>query len=75
MLTLNLIREKSDEVIRRLHVKNFDARDPVKDILVLDEERRSTQNKLDGIQAELNVISKEIGGLIKAIRNEEAEAK
>jgi seryl-tRNA synthetase len=75
MLTLNLIREKSDEVIRRLQVKNFDAREPVKDILALDEERRSTQNRLDGIQAELNALSKEIGGLIKANRTEEAEAK
>ncbi len=75
MLTLNLIREKSDEVIRRLQLKNFDAREPVKDILALDEERRSTQNKLDGIQAELNTLSKEIGGLLKANRTEEAEAK
>lgn len=75
MLTLNLIREKSDEVIRRLQVKNFDARETVKDILALDEERRSTQNRLDGIQAELNVLSKEIGGLIKANRTAEAEAK
>ena len=75
MLTINLIREKSDEVIRRLQVKNFDAREPVKDILALDEERRSTQNRLDGIQAELNALSKEIGGLIKANRTEEAEAK
>lgn len=75
MLTLNLIREKSDEVIRRLQVKNFDAREPVKDILAMDEERRSTQNKLDGIQAELNTLSKEIGGLLKANRTEDAEAK
>ncbi|MBN1789230.1 MAG: serine--tRNA ligase [Bacteroidales bacterium] len=75
MLTLNLIREKSDEVIRRLQLKYFDAREPVKEILALDEERRSTQSKLDGTQAELNAISKEIGGLLKANRTEEAEAK
>ncbi len=75
MLTINLIREKSDEVIRRLHVKNFDAEETVKDILALDEDRRSTQNKLDGIQSELNTISREIGTLIKANRKEEAEAR
>ena len=49
--------------------------DIVHEILALDEERRTTQNKLDGIQAELNTISKEIGALIKANRKEEAEAK
>jgi seryl-tRNA synthetase len=75
MLTLNLIREKPDEVIRRLQVKNFDAKDLIKEIVALDEERRSTQNKLDGIQSELNNISKEIGALIKAGRKEEADSK
>jgi seryl-tRNA synthetase len=75
MLTLNLIREKPDEVIRRLQVKNFDAKDLIKEIVALDEERRSTQNKLDGIQSELNNISKEIGALIKASRKEEADSK
>jgi seryl-tRNA synthetase len=75
MLTLNLIREKTDEVIRRLQVKRFDAKGLVEDILALDEDRRSTQNKLDGIQSELNTISREIGTLIKAGRKEEAEAK
>ena len=75
MLAINLIREKTDEVIRRLRIKNFDAHALVEEILALDEERRSTQNKLDGIQAELNNISREIGSLIKANRKEEAEVK
>jgi seryl-tRNA synthetase len=75
MLTLNLIREQTDEVIRRLKVKNFDAKSLVQEIISLDEERRSTQNKLDGIQSELNNISKEIGALIKSNRKEEAEIK
>jgi seryl-tRNA synthetase len=75
MLTLNLIREQTDEVIRRLKVKNFDAKSLVQEIISLDEERRSTQNKLDGIQSELNNISKEIGALIKSNRKEEAAIK
>lgn len=75
MLTLNLIRENTDVVIRRLLVKNFDARTLVRDILDLDEERRRTQNKLDGIQAELNSISREIGKLMQSGRKEEAEEK
>ena len=40
----------------------------------MDEERRSTQNKLDGKQAELNTTSKAIGELIRTNRKEEAEA-
>jgi seryl-tRNA synthetase len=75
MLTLNIIREKTDEVIRRLKVKNFDATLAVNEIIALDEERRRTQNRLDGIQAELNVISREIGALIKANNKEAVEIK
>ena len=75
MLTLNLLREKTDEVIRRLQVKNFNAKSLVEDIITLDEKRRSTQNKLDGIQSELNTVSREIGGLIKSNRQEEADVK
>jgi len=75
MLTISLIREKTDEVIQRLLIKNFDARNLVNEILQQDEERRLTQNKLDGIQSELNTLSKEIGGLIQSNRKEEAEAK
>jgi seryl-tRNA synthetase len=75
MLTLNLIRENTAEVISRLKVKNFDATQPVNEIIRIDEERRATQNKLDNTLAELNTISKEIGALIKANKKEEAEAK
>jgi len=75
MLTLNLIREKTDEVISRLKVKNFNAASVVNEILHTDEERRSTQTKLDNTQAELNTISKEIGTLIRENRKDEAEEK
>jgi seryl-tRNA synthetase len=73
MLTLNLIRENTDEVIRRLQVKNFDARKIVEQILTLDKNRRSLQNNLDGRQAELNTTSRAIGELIKNNRKVEAE--
>ncbi|MBN1143991.1 MAG: serine--tRNA ligase [Bacteroidales bacterium] len=75
MLTLNQIRENAGEVIRRLAIKNFDAKDLVHEILSIDEDRRSTQNKLDGTQSELNNISREIGALLKSNRKEEAEEK
>jgi seryl-tRNA synthetase len=75
MLTLNLIREKTDEVVRRLGIKNFDAKKLTADILLLDDERRSTQSKLDGTQSELNQISREIGILMKSHQKDEAEVQ
>lgn len=75
MLTLNLIKERADEVIDRLRIKNFDAKQLVEDIIAIDQERRSTQNKLDHIQSELKIISKDIGNLIQSNRKEEAEQK
>ncbi len=74
MLTLNLIRENTDEVIRRLQVKNFDAARIIEEIILLDKSRRSIQNNMDGKQAELNTTSKAIGELIRTNRKEEAEA-
>jgi seryl-tRNA synthetase len=74
MLTLNLIRENTDEVIRRLKVKNFDAIQIIEEIVLLDKSRRSVQNYMDGKQAELNTTSKAIGELIRTNRKEEAEA-
>ncbi len=74
MLTLNLIRENTDEVIRRLQVKNFDAAKIIEEIISLDKNRRSIQNTMDGRQAELNTTSKAIGELIRTNRKEEAEA-
>src|SRR5512133_576008 len=74
MLTLNLIRENTDEVIRRLKVKNFDAAGIIEEIIQLDKNRRSVENQMDGKQAELNTTSKAIGELIRTNRKEEAEA-
>lgn len=73
MLTLNLIRENTDEVIRRLQLKNFDAAGIIGEIISLDKSRRSVQNNMDGKQAELNTTSKAIGELIRTNRKEEAE--
>lgn len=75
MLTLNLIRENTLEVISRLQVKHFDADKIVAEIIAIDEERRTTQTRLDKTLAELNQISKEIGSLMKAGNKEEADVK
>jgi seryl-tRNA synthetase len=73
MLTLQLIRDKKDFVIERLAVKNFDAKSLVEEIIELDQKRRSTQQKLDGLLAEANRLAKSIGMLYKEGKREEAE--
>lgn len=74
MLTLKVITENPDEVIRRLAKKHFDAKEIIGKIIELDKTRRSTQVTLDANLAELNSISKTIGSLMKEGRNNEAEA-
>ena len=74
MLTLNLIREKTDEVLSKLLVKNFDGTEIIAKILDTDKQRRSLQLEVDSKQAEMNNISKEIGDLFKAGKKAEADA-
>jgi len=74
MLTIHLIREKKEFIIERLKVKNFDAGLLIDKILALDSSRREIQSKTDGMQAEMNRISKEIGTLMKEGKRNEAES-
>ena len=74
MLQINYIRENSKEVVERLAIKNFDAAGIIDKILVLDAERRNIQKNLDDTLAESNRASKEIGGLFKQGKVEEANA-
>ncbi|MBQ5803479.1 MAG: serine--tRNA ligase [Bacteroidales bacterium] len=73
MLTLKLLREQPDFVIKKLAVKNFDAKEIVAKILKADELRRASQTQKDAVLAEQNQKAKEIGGLMKAGKREEAE--
>ena len=75
MLQVPYIRNHKEEVITKLAVKNFDAKDTVDEIIALDEKRRKTQAELDDILAESNKLSKEIGILYKSGNVEEANAK
>lgn len=74
MLTLKLLREQPDFVIERLAVKNFDAKEIVKDIIAADALRRSYQTQLDATLAAQNQKAREIGALMKEGKKEEAEA-
>jgi len=66
MLSLNFIREHTQEVIDRLAIKNFDGSEIIGRIVELDNQRRETQKKLDDIQAESNILAKEIGVLFQS---------
>ena len=72
MLTINLIRENSDFVIKRLKVKQFDAAKIVSQIVLLDNKKRELQNKVNSKQNELNLLSKNIGILFKEGKIDEA---
>lgn len=74
MLTINSIRENKDFVIERLKVKNFNAVEIIEKILTLDSSRREIQSRANQMEADMNRISKEIGGMMKAGKKEEAEA-
>lgn len=74
MLTLKVITENRDEVIRRLGRKHFtQAAELIDRIIELDTRRRATQRELDSSLAQINRISKSIGLMIKEGRKAEAD--
>ena len=74
MLTLHLINKNPEEVIARLAVKQFDAREPITRIVELDKQRRETQTKRDENAAVLNKMAAQIGALMKQGKKDEANA-
>jgi seryl-tRNA synthetase len=73
MLTLQTIKDNPDDVIRRLAIKYFDAKEVIAKVIEVDSNRRTTQMQLDSVLAEVNVLSKSIGQMMKEGRKEEAE--
>ena len=63
MLTLQLINQDPEEVIRRLAVKQFDGREPIMRIVELDKQRRALQKQRDDNAAVLNKMAAQIGAL------------
>ena len=74
MLTLKLLRENPEFVIEKLAVKNFDAKEIVEKINVLDQNRRALQLELDTCLSEQKKKAAQIGGLMKEGKREEADA-
>ncbi|MDR0713356.1 MAG: serine--tRNA ligase [Bacteroidales bacterium] len=74
MLTVKMIEENKEEVIRRLAVKGFQSEGIIEEILSVDARRKKLQVRADRIQSELNIRAKEIGALMRSGQKEEAEA-
>ena len=73
MLTLKLISEETERVIRGLEKKHFNgAKQAVYDVLALDKMRRETQQKLDKDLQEGKKKPAQIGALMKEGKKEEA---
>ncbi|WP_315379954.1 serine--tRNA ligase [Hoylesella loescheii] len=74
MLTLKLISEETERVIKGLEKKHFKgAREAVEKVLETDKRRREAQQKLDKNKQEANSMSKQIGMLMKNGKTQEAE--
>lgn len=74
MLTLKLISEQTDRVIKGLNKKHFpNAEETIKKVLEIDKERRETQQELDANLSEAKKMAATIGQLMKQGKKEEAE--
>ncbi len=59
MLDPNLLKKNLGEVVKRLADRNFDF--PVKEYLLLDQERKKIQTETEELQARRNQVAKQIG--------------
>jgi seryl-tRNA synthetase len=73
MLQVQVLRNNTEEVKKKLTIKNFKQLDLVDTIILLDDERKKLQAEFDAIQANINAASKEIGKLMGQGKKEEAE--
>ena len=73
MIDIKFLRENPEIVRENIKKKFQDAKLPLVDeVIALDIEKRATQQKADGLRASRNKLSKEIGGLMKAGKKDEA---
>jgi seryl-tRNA synthetase len=75
MLQTTFIRDNRELTIAGLNKRYFkDAEQAVDRILALDQNRREAQQELDDVLTQSNAKAREIGGLLKAGKKDEAEA-
>ena len=74
MLEIQRIRTEKESVITGLKKRNFDATEIVESLLTVEQQWRNSKTELEGISAELNILAKEIGNLMKQGKQDEANA-
>lgn len=75
MLTLKLISEETERVIKGLNKKHFpNAEETIKKVLDIDKHRRETQQELDANLSEAKKMAASIGQLMKQGQKEQADA-
>jgi seryl-tRNA synthetase len=74
MLTLKLITEETERVLRGLEKKHFKgAQEAIDNVLAIDKRRRETQQQSDKIKQEAKQLAAQIGMLMKQGKKDEAE--
>ena len=75
MLTLKLINERTEWVIKGLEKKHFSgAKEAIENVLATDKKRREAQTQLDINLSESKKLAAQIGALMKQGKKEEAES-
>lgn len=74
MLDMKYIRQQPDEARRRLQARGESA-ERIDELLALDERRRTLVTEEETLKAQRNAASKEIGALMKAGKQADAEAR
>ena len=74
MLTLKLITEDTERVIRGLEKKHFEgAREAIEQVIATDRKRREAQQQLDATKQQAKQMAAQIGQLMKQGQRDEAE--
>ena len=74
MLTLKLINEETERVVRGLEKKHFpNAKEAIENVMAIDKKRRESQQELDKCLNEQKQLSGQIGRLMKEGKKDEAE--
>ncbi len=75
MIDIKFLRENPEAVKENIRKKFQEQKLPMVDeVIALDSERRECQKEADALKASRNTLSKQIGGLMKEGKKDEAEA-
>ncbi|MCW3088226.1 MAG: serine--tRNA ligase [Sediminibacterium sp.] len=74
MLQVNVLRNNTADVKKKLAIRHFSQPELVDQIIIMDDDRKKLQADFDNTQAKVNAASKEIGKLMAQGKKEEAEA-